>query len=72
MWFEQTTRKDALLHLRLAEFDQVLVSGAGVKATDVEVGLAQLFPSASAAGAATVGVGTRRRHLVAGGHIGLL
>lgn len=40
VWFEHKMRKDAVLHLRLAEFDQVLVSGARVKATDVEVGLA--------------------------------
>ncbi len=59
-------------HSRLAELDQVLVCGARMEAADIQVRFTQLFPSAAAAVAATVGVGTRGRHLVAGGHIGLL
>lgn len=56
---------------RLAELDQVLVRGPGVEAADVQVGFTQLLASAAAV-AATVGVGTGRRHLVDGGHICLL
>lgn len=59
-------------HSRLAEFDQVLVRGPRMEAPDVQVRFTQLFPSPAAAVAATVGVGTGGRHLVAGGHIGLL
>ena len=55
----------------MAELDQVLVRGPGVQAADVQVGFTQLF-AASAAVAAAVGVWTGRRHLVDGGHIGLL
>lgn len=53
----------------MAEFDQVLVGGPGVKAADVQVGFAQLF---SASCTAAVRVGTRGRHLGTGGYIGLL
>lgn len=42
-----------------------------MEAADVEVCFAQLFPSRAAAVAAA-SVGTGGRHLVAGGHIGLL
>lgn len=59
-------------HSRLAELDQVLVRGPRMEATDVQVCFAQLFPSPTAAVATAVGVGTGGRHLVAGGHIGLL
>lgn len=60
-------------HSRLAELDQVLVRGPRMEAANVQVGFAQLFPSPAAAAVATaVGVGTGGRHLVAGGHIGLL
>lgn len=40
--------------------------------TYIQIGFTQLFPSSTAAVAATVGVGTRGCHLVAGGHISLL
>lgn len=43
-----------------------------MEASDVQVCFTQLFPSPTAAVAATVGIGTGGRHLVAGGHIGLL
>lgn len=43
-----------------------------MEATNVQVRFAQLFPSPTAAVATAVGVGTGGRHLVAGGHIGLL
>lgn len=59
-------------HSRLAEFDQVLVRGPRMEPADVQVSFTQLFPSPAAAVATTVGVGTGGRHLVAGGHIGLL
>ena len=55
----------------MAELDQVLVRGPGVQAADVQVGFTQLL-AATAAVAAAVGVWTGRRHLVDGGHIGLL
>lgn len=56
-------------HLRLAEFDEVLVGGPGWQASDVEVGLAQLLrPSLAAA----VGAGAGRSHRVRGWSIGLL
>lgn len=42
-----------------------------MEAANVQVRFAQLFPSPTAAIATAVGVGTRGRHLVAGGHIGL-
>lgn len=54
---------------RLAEFDQVLVGGPGVKAADVQIGFAQLLSTSCTA---AVSVGTRRRHLGTGGYIGLL
>lgn len=59
-------------HSRLAELDQVLVRGPRVEAANVQVRFAQLFPAPTAAVATAVGVGTGGRHLVAGGHIGLL
>lgn len=59
-------------HSRLAELDQVLVCGPRMEAADIQVRFTQLFSSHAAAVAATVGVGTGGRHLVAGGHIGLL
>lgn len=59
-------------HSRLAKLDQVLVRGPRMEAANVQVCFAQLFPSPTAAVATAVGVGTGRRHLVAGGHIGLL
>lgn len=59
-------------HSRLAEFNQVLVRGPRMEAANVQVRFAQLFPSPTAAVATAVGVGTGGRHLVAGGHIGLL
>lgn len=59
-------------HSRLTKLDQVLVRGPRMEAADVQVCFAQLFPSTATAVAATVGVGTRGSHLVAGGHIGLL
>lgn len=43
-----------------------------MEAANVQVRFAQLFPSPTAAVATAVGVGTGGRHLVAGGHIGLL
>lgn len=68
--------------LRLTEFDQILVCGPWVEATDVQVGFAQLLsPTAVAAIANGVGsgvaivvvVGAWRSHLmVGGGHIRLL
>ena len=54
---------------RLAELDEVLVGGAGGKAADVQVGLAQLLRSAVAA---AVGGGAGRGHRVRGWSIGLL
>lgn len=57
---------------RLTEFDQVLVGGPGVKAADVQIGFAQLFPASCTARAAAVCVWTWRRHLGTGGDIGLL
>lgn len=57
---------------RLTEFDQVLVGGPRVKAADVQIGFAQLFPASCAARTAAVSVGTRWRHLGTGGYIGLL
>lgn len=59
-------------HSRLAELDQVLIRGPRMEAANVQVRFAQLFPSPTAAAATAVGVGTGGRHLVAGGHIGLL
>lgn len=56
----------------MAEFNQVLVRGPRMEAANVQVRFAQLFPSPTAAVATAVGVGTGGRHLVAGGHIGLL
>ena len=65
--------------LRLTEFDQILVCGPRVEATDVQVGFAQLLsPNAAAAAAVAVaggvgGVGAGRGHVMAGRrHIGLL
>lgn len=71
--------------LRLTEFDQILVCGPWVEATDVQVGFAQLLaPTAAAAASAiadgggggvavVVVVGAWRSHLmVGGGHIRLL
>lgn len=67
--------------LRLTEFDQILVCGPWVEATDVQVGFAQLLsPTAAAAAIADGGgvaivvvVGAWRSHLmVGGGHIRLL
>lgn len=43
-----------------------------MEAANVQVCFAQLFASPTAAVATAVGVGTGGRHLVAGGHIGLL
>lgn len=43
-----------------------------MEAANVQVRFAQLFPAPTAAVATAVGVGTGGRHLVAGGHIGLL
>lgn len=68
-------------NLRLTEFDQILVSGPWVEATDVQVGFAQLLsPTAAAIAdgggggvAIVVVVGAWRSHLmVGGGHIRLL
>lgn len=59
-------------NLRLAELNQVLVRCPWMKAANVKVSFTQLFPSPTATVTATVGVGTGGRHLVAGGHIGLL
>lgn len=56
----------------MAELDQVLVRGPWMEAANVQVSFTQLFPSPTTAVATTVGVGTGGRHLVAGGHIGLL
>lgn len=69
--------------LRLTELDQVLVCGARVEASDVQVGFAQLLSSAAAVAAVADGVGGRvavvvvvgawGSHLmVGGGHIRLL
>ncbi len=69
--------------LRLTEFDQILVCGPWVEATNVQVGFAQLLsPTAAAAAIADGGgggvaiavvVGAWRSHLmVGGGHIRLL
>lgn len=70
--------------LRLTEFDQILVCGSRVEATDVQVGFAQLLsPTAAAAttaiadgsGGVAVAVVVRAwwSHLmVGGGHIRLL
>lgn len=65
--------------LRLTEFDQILVCGPWVEATDVQVGFAQLLsPDVAAAvadGAGVVAVVVRawRSHLmIGGGHIRLL
>lgn len=60
------------IYSRLAELDQVLVCSSWMEATDIQVRFTQLFPSPTTAVAAAVGVGTGGRHLVAGGHIGLL
>lgn len=48
-----------------------MVCGSRMEAADVQVSFTQLFPSPTAV-AATIVVGTWGRHLVAGGHIGLL
>lgn len=56
----------------MAELHQVLIRGSRMEAADVQVCFTQLFPSSTAAVAATISVGTWGRHLVAGGHIGLL
>ncbi len=69
--------------LRLTEFDQILVCGAWVEATDVQVGFAQLLSSTTAAAAIADGGGggvavvvvvrAWRSHLMdGGGHIRLL
>lgn len=71
--------------LRLTEFDQILVCGSRVEATDVQVRFAQLLSPTTAVAAATavadggggvavvVVVGAWRSHLmVGGGHIRLL
>lgn len=66
--------------LRLTEFDQILVCGPWVEATDVQVGFAQLLSPTAAAiangggsGVAVVVVGAWRSHLMVGrGHIRLL
>lgn len=65
--------------LRLTEFDQILVCGSWVEATDIKVGFAQLLSPAAAAIAdggaiaVVVAVGAWRGHLmVGGGHICLL
>lgn len=65
-------KKKFVNNSRLAELDQVLICGPRMKAADVQVSFTQLFPSPAAAVATCVGVGTGGRHLVAGGHIGLL
>lgn len=71
-----TGRLVALRHLRLAEFDQVLVCGSRVEAADVQVGFAQLLCPVAAAvadGGGVAVVGACRSHLmVGGGHICLL
>lgn len=70
-------------NLRLTEFDQILVCGSWVEATDVQVGFAQQLSSTAAAAIADGGgggdaavvvvVGAWRSHLmVGGGHIRLL
>ncbi len=59
-------------HSRLAELHQVLVCGSRMEAADVQVSFTQLFPSPAAAVTTTVSVRTGGRHLMAGGHIGLL
>lgn len=68
--------------LRLTEFDQILVCGSWMEATDVKVGFAQLLsPTIAAAitdgrgggGVAIIVVGAWRSHLMTGrGHIRLL
>lgn len=65
--------------LRLTEFDQILVCGSWVEATDVKVRFAQLLSPAAATiadgggVAAVVSVRAWRSHLmVGGGHIRLL
>lgn len=61
------------LYLRLAQLDKVLVSGAGWKASDVQVGFTQLFPAAVVAVVvATVGAGAGRSHGVWSWCIGML
>lgn len=68
--------------LRLTEFDQILVCGSWVEATDVKVGFTQLLSPDAAVTAAVadgggvaivVAVGAWRSHLMIGqGHICLL
>lgn len=74
--------KGVLGDLRLTKFDQILVCGSWVEATDIKVGFAQLLSPAAAVtaaianggGVAVVGVvGAWRSHLMIGrGHICLL
>lgn len=70
--------KCVLGDLRLTEFDQILVCGSWVEATDIKVGFAQLLSPAAAVTAAIancggVAVGAWGSHLMIGrGHICLL
>lgn len=61
-------------HLRLAQLDEVLVSGAWWKASNIQVGFTQLFSTAVVAAvvAATVCAGAGRSHGVGSWCIGLL
>lgn len=44
----------ACVHLRLAEFDKVVISGGGGQPSDVQVSFAELLPSSCTAVAAAV------------------
>lgn len=85
IYWVYTWRLKQLGDLRLTELDQILVCGAWVEATDIQIGFAQLFsPTAAAAAIADGGgggvasgvvvvVGAWWSHLmVGGGHIRLL
>lgn len=60
---------DCCRHLRLAEFDEVLVGGPRWQASDIQVGLTQLLCSSLAA---AVGAWAGRSHGMRGWSIGLL
>lgn len=61
------------MHLRLAQLDKVLISGAGWKASNVQVGFTQLLSTAVvAAVVAAVCAGAGRSHGVGSWCIGLL
>lgn len=62
-----------MLYLRLAQLDEVLVSGAWWKASDIQVGFTQLFTTAAVAVVvATVRAGAGRSHGVGSWCIGML